>query len=125
MPQGRLTAKIALLTAVCSLGMSSIAVAGDQPAPAPPPKPKPAPKPSSPPPPPPSPAPCDDNPDPVYKDWHCTDPFTPSEPGDKPDGEPADDRTRGTESCDDTIGQVCDGATSRPRPVLLLSRLPR
>jgi len=80
MLQGRLTAKIAVLTAVCSLGVSSMAMAaGDQPAPAPDPK---------------------------------------------PDGDPEDARTSGTESCDDTIGQVCDGGTDT-RPVLRLASLPR
>jgi outer membrane biosynthesis protein TonB len=121
MRQRRFTTTIALLTAVCSLGMSSVAMAGGD-SPAPTPKPKPTPKPTPPPPAPPSPDPCTDNPDPITKD-KCMDPLpAPNpEPDPKPDGKPADARTRGTDSCDDTIGQLCDGTTARPRPVLRLS----
>jgi hypothetical protein len=110
----RLTAMIALLAAVCSLGVPSLALAGD---PAPPPKPAEKPKPKPPPPGSiPTPEPCDDNPEPIFQDWNCVDPlqpWDPTEPG-KPDSDPTDDKTLPRPSCPEHILDC--GSPTQPRP---------
>ena len=110
----RLTATIALLATVGSLGAPSLALAGD---PAPPPAPKPAEKPKPPETDPiPAPDPCADNPDPIFQESTCVDPlqpWDPTEPG-KPDSDPADDKTLPRPSCPEHIPDC--GSPTQPRP---------
>jgi len=129
MLQSRFAAKIAVISAVLSLGMSSIAIAGtDTSAP-----PDPIAGPCGPYPttclpddPTPSPDPCFDNPDPIYFETNCVDPNAPGPgpgpgPGEKPDGEDPQDWTSAPDDCGPTYAEVCDAST-RPRPVLRFGR---
>ena len=114
MLQKRLTAKITVMTAVLSLGMSAMAVAGVS-APTDPASGPCGPSTCLPDEPTPTPDPCFDNPDPIYYETYCVDQSPDPDPGggSKPTNEATDRTSPLPDECRDF--EVCNGSTP-PRP---------